>query len=96
MTILGFLLLLLIAAICGGIGQSLAGYDLGGCVISIVVGFIGAYLGLWLAEQMDLPRLWEVNIDGKQFPVVWSVVGSMLLALIVGLIRRGTRSRGRY
>jgi len=29
MTIIGILVLLLIAAICGGIGQSLAGYELG-------------------------------------------------------------------
>ncbi len=47
MTLIGFLVLLLIAAICGGIGQSLAGYDLGGCLVSIVVGFIGAYIGMW-------------------------------------------------
>jgi uncharacterized membrane protein YeaQ/YmgE (transglycosylase-associated protein family) len=96
MSILGFLLLLLIAAICGSIGQSLAGYDLGGCIISIVVGFIGAYLGVWLAEKMDFPRLWELNIDGKPFPVIWSIIGSMLFALVVGLIRRATAPRGRY
>jgi uncharacterized membrane protein YeaQ/YmgE (transglycosylase-associated protein family) len=43
MTLIGFLVLLAIAAICGAIGQSLAGYDLGGCLVSIIVGFIGAY-----------------------------------------------------
>lgn len=56
MTTLGFLVLLLIAAICGAIGQSLAGYDLGGCLVSIIVGFIGAYIGLWVAAKMGLPR----------------------------------------
>jgi uncharacterized membrane protein YeaQ/YmgE (transglycosylase-associated protein family) len=55
MTVFGFLILLLIAAICGGIGQSLAGYDLGGCLVSIIVGFIGAYIGLWVAGKMGLP-----------------------------------------
>ena len=45
MTLVGLLVLLLIAAICGGIGQSLAGYSLGGCLVSIVVGFIGAWIG---------------------------------------------------
>lgn len=29
MTLTGFLILLVIAAICGGIGQSIAGYSLG-------------------------------------------------------------------
>ena len=55
MTLFGFLILLLIAAIAGGIGQSIAGYNVGGCLVSIVVGFIGAYIGLWLAKQMGLP-----------------------------------------
>jgi len=88
MTLLGFLVLLIIAAICGSIGQSLAGYDLGGCLVSIVVGFIGAYLGMWVAGKFGLPELFAINIEGKAFPIVWAIIGSMLFTLIVGLIRR--------
>ncbi len=88
MTLLGFLVLLLIAAICGAIGQSLAGYDLGGCLVSIIVGFIGAYIGLWVAAKMGLPRLFEITIDGKPFPVVWAVIGSAIFTLIMALLRR--------
>ncbi|WP_121355841.1 GlsB/YeaQ/YmgE family stress response membrane protein [Flavisolibacter nicotianae] len=88
MTLIGFLVLLLIAAICGSIGQSLAGYDLGGCLVSIIVGFIGAYLGLWLAAKMGFPRIFEITIEGKPFPVVWAVIGSAIFTLIVALIRR--------
>jgi uncharacterized membrane protein YeaQ/YmgE (transglycosylase-associated protein family) len=88
MTILGFLVLLLIAAICGGIGQSLAGYDLGGCLVSIVVGFIGAYIGLWLAGKMGLPHFFQISIDGKPFPIIWAVIGSAIFTLIVALLRR--------
>ena len=67
MSLLGLLILLIIAAVCGSIGQSLAGYDLGGCIVSIVVGFIGAYLGMWVAGKMGLPELFAVNIEGKPF-----------------------------
>ena len=88
MTLIGFLVLLAIAAICGAIGQSLAGYDLGGCLVSIIVGFIGAYLGMWLAGKMGLPEFFTVNIQGKPFPIIWSVIGSALFTLIVVLIRR--------
>ncbi len=88
MTLLGFVVLLIIAAICGSVGQSLAGYDLGGCFVSIVVGFIGAYLGLWLAAKMGLPKLFEITIDGKPFPVVWAIIGSALFTLIMALLRR--------
>lgn len=87
MTLTGLLILLIIAAICGSVGQSLAGYDLGGCLVSIVVGFIGAYLGLWLAGQFNLPHLFDISIQGKTFPVVWAVIGSALFTLIIALIR---------
>lgn len=87
MTILGFLVLLLIAAICGGIGQALAGYDLGGCLVSIVVGFIGAYIGLWIAAKMALPRFYEITIDGKPFPIIWAVIGATVFTLLMALLR---------
>jgi len=95
MTLIGFLVLLLIAAICGSIGQSLAGYNLGGCFVSIVVGFIGAYIGIWVAEKMGLPRIFEITIDGKPFPVVWAVIGSAIFTLIVALLRRAFIGRNK-
>lgn len=89
MSLLGFFLLLLIAAICGGIGQSIAGYSLGGCVVSIVVGFIGALIGRWLATEMGLAILLPVSIDGETFPVIWSILGAALFTVVVGLLTRG-------
>ena len=89
MTITEFLILLVIAAICGSVGQALAGYDLGGCLVTIVVGFIGAYIGMWMAGKFGLPELLVIKIGGKTFPIIWSVVGSAVLTLIVVLIRKG-------
>ena len=88
MTLIGFLILLLIAAICGGIGQSLAGYDLGGCLVSIIVGFIGAYIGLWIAGRMGLPDFFTINVEGKPFPIIWAIIGSAIFTFIVALLRR--------
>ena len=95
MTLIGFLILLLIAAICGAVGQSLAGYDLGGCLVSIVVGFIGAYLGMLIAGKMGLPIIFEINIEGKPFPVIWAVIGSAIFTFIVALLRRAFIGRNR-
>lgn len=91
MGLIEFLLLLLIAGICGSIGQAIAGYTRGGCIVSIVVGFIGALLGSWLSVQMGLPEYFNVYIGGSNFPVLWSIIGSILFVAIVGLItgRRG-------
>jgi uncharacterized membrane protein YeaQ/YmgE (transglycosylase-associated protein family) len=88
MSLLGFLLLLLIAAICGALGQAIAGYSLGGLLISIVVGLIGAFLGMWLATQFGLPEFFTITVNGESFPIVWSIIGSAIFAIVVGLLTR--------
>lgn len=85
MSLTGILLLLVIAGIVGGLGQSLAGYSFGGCLMSIVVGFVGAFVGIWLARQLGLPELFTITIEGEPFPVVWGIIGSALLSLVLGL-----------
>ena len=88
MTLMEVLVLLLIAAVCGSIGQAIAGFDLGGCLVSIVVGFIGAYIGMWLSGKLGWPELLAIKVGGKTFPILWAVIGSAVFTLIVGLIRR--------
>lgn len=90
MSLLGFVVLLIIAAIAGALGQAIAGYSLGGFLVSIVVGLIGALLGWWLAGLLGLPELFVINVDGQPFPLVWAIIGSALFALIAGLIGRPT------
>lgn len=91
MTLASLLILLLIAALCGAIGQSIAGYSLGGCLASMVVGLLGAFIGTWLANETGLPALFVIDVGGQPFPVVWAVIGSFLFALVVGLLTRGRR-----
>lgn len=91
MSFSGLLILLLIAAICGGIGQSISGYSMGGCLISIVLGFVGAFIGKWLAAELGLTYLLPVTIDGETFPIVWSIIGSALFTLVIGLLTRGKK-----
>ncbi|MDZ7808704.1 MAG: hypothetical protein U5K71_16585 [Gracilimonas sp.] len=89
MSLFGFLLLLLIAAICGGIGQSISGYSFGGCLISAGVGFIGAIIGKWIASELGLPELWTIEISGSPFPIIWSIIGATLFTAILGAVLRG-------
>ena len=51
------LILLAVAAVCGFLGQALAGYSRGGLIVAIVLGFVGALIGMWLARQLNLPEL---------------------------------------
>jgi uncharacterized membrane protein YeaQ/YmgE (transglycosylase-associated protein family) len=95
MTIVDFVVLALIAAIAGAIGQSLAGYYLGGCVVSAVVGYIGALIGFWLSRQLGLPEPLVISVGGQPFPVLWSIIGALLFSLVVGALSRGGRRRRR-
>ena len=86
MTIVELLLLLLVAGICGSIGEAIAGYSAGGCLVSIALGFIGALLGRWLAGLLGLPEVFAVQIGGKAFPIVWSIIGSAVFVALISLI----------
>jgi uncharacterized membrane protein YeaQ/YmgE (transglycosylase-associated protein family) len=88
MSITSFILLLVVAGFCGAIGKSIAGYGNGGCLASIALGFIGSFLGVWIAEKLDLPRMFSLNIGGKPFPILWSIIGSALFVAVLGIFSR--------
>lgn len=91
MSLFEFAVLLLIAAVCGAAGQSLAGSSRGGCLAAIAVGFVGALLGSWLARLLELPPIFVVHLDDVDFPVVWSILGSTLFVALLSLLTRSTR-----
>jgi uncharacterized membrane protein YeaQ/YmgE (transglycosylase-associated protein family) len=82
------LVLLLIAGICGALGQAITGYSHGGCLVSIALGFIGALLGSWLAGALHLPELLVIPVGGTHFPVIWSIIGAALFVAVINLISR--------
>jgi uncharacterized membrane protein YeaQ/YmgE (transglycosylase-associated protein family) len=88
MNIWDFLILLVVAGICGAIAQAIAGFSRGGCLVAIAVGFVGALLGLWLQRLTDLPEILAIDVGQTRFPVVWSIIGGTLFAVIVGLLTR--------
>ena len=90
MTILDLVVLLLIAGLCGALGQAITGFSRGGCLVSIALGFVGAVLGMWLARQLGLPELFAIQIGTTSFPIIWSIIGSALFVAIISLL---TRSR---
>ena len=88
MTLFEWVVLFIIAGLCGALGQAISGYSRGGCLVSIALGFIGALIGVWLARQAGLPELFAVRIGDKNFPVVWSIIGSALFVAVISLISR--------
>jgi uncharacterized membrane protein YeaQ/YmgE (transglycosylase-associated protein family) len=85
-TIVELLVYLLVAGICGSLGQAITGYSRGGCLVAIALGFIGALLGSKLAEVLKLPELLNIPIGNRSFPVVWSIIGSALFVAVLNFL----------
>ena len=88
MTLLDLIVLLIIAGLCGSLGQAITGYSRGGCLVSIALGFVGALLGMWLARNLGLPELFSVQIGTTSFPIIWSIIGAALFVAIISLLTR--------
>ncbi len=91
MSLLEILLLLLVAGVCGALGQAIAGVSRGGCLVAIALGFVGALVGTLVADALELPPIFTVEIDGDAFPIVWAILGSALVVAVLSLFTRGRR-----
>ncbi|HDP99235.1 MAG TPA: GlsB/YeaQ/YmgE family stress response membrane protein [bacterium] len=82
MTIFGFLILLLVAAVIGSIGSAIAGYSSRGCLTSIAIGLIGAIIGSWLSREL---KIGEVFVF-QGLPVIWSIIGAAIFVAVINLL----------
>ncbi len=86
MGIIEFIVLLIIAAICGSVGMALTGFNNKGCLVSTAVGFIGAIIGTWIARRLGLPELFNIQLGNAQFPIIWSIIGAVVFSLPLSLL----------
>ena len=101
MSLLELLVLLVIAGIAGAIAEFLIGFSPGGFLVSVIIGVLGAYLGTWLARRIGLPEILTITIGDQTFPIVWAIIGSLVLVGVLSLLRGPRRfyrgySRRRY
>jgi uncharacterized membrane protein YeaQ/YmgE (transglycosylase-associated protein family) len=89
-----FVVLAVVAAIAGAIGEALAGYSLGGCVVSAVIGYVGALIGFFLETQLHIVDPLNITIAGdNKFPFLLAVICSLVLTLILGGFKRRRNRR---
>jgi uncharacterized membrane protein YeaQ/YmgE (transglycosylase-associated protein family) len=86
MNLTAILVTCLIGLVVGAIAKLLMpGKDPGGCIITMLIGIAGAWLGTFLGR---------ITFGGQNYAAGWiiSVIGAMLLLLIYRLIigKRGT------
>ena len=92
LSVLEVIVLIVIAAVCGAIGRALAGGTRGGLIVSTALGFIGALVGPWIAGQLHLTEPLILDVGGKPFPIVWSIIGAALFVALLHLVSgRGRR-----
>ena len=88
MSLFGLFFLLLIASICGVLGARIAGRRGMGCLTSIVLGFIGALIGTFIARQLDLPLFPWIRFGDNPFPLLWAILGAALFVALLNLLSR--------
>ena len=88
MDIWGFLVLLLIALVIGLVAQAIAGFSRGGLLVAIAIGFIGALIGIWIHRATGAPELLMVNVGSTHLPIVWSLIGGVVVVCFVSLFAR--------
>ncbi|MEO7910999.1 MAG: hypothetical protein ABIV47_15250 [Roseiflexaceae bacterium] len=87
MSILGTLILLVIAGLVGALAEFLIGFSLGGMLGAMIVGVIGALLGNGLARLLSLPPILPVQVGARTIELVWATVGSLLLVGLLSALR---------
>lgn len=93
-TLLGLLALLALSLVVGLVAQRIVGYP-GGLLAATGTGFVGALIGMLLANATGLPELLAVDLGGMRFPIAWAILGSIVLLAIVSLVT-GRFPRRRY
>lgn len=83
---------LVIALLCGLVGQLVAGRSVGGYIVTTVVGLIGALLGGFIARQLEAPEPFNVSVGGRTIPILWAIIGASLVTLVVAWAQRGRSS----
>lgn len=90
---LGFLLMLLVAAIVGFIGDALVpGRMPGGWVGAILAGLLGSAVGGWLFGAMNLPTGPEIG----GLALIPSILGAALVVALLSALSGALARGGRY
>lgn len=82
---------IVLGLLAGGIAKMLMpGRDPGGCIVTIIIGIVGALLGGWLATMLGFGGL-AGGLDWRN--LVIAVLGSFVLLAILRLVRGQPRRR---
>ncbi|MEP6465692.1 MAG: hypothetical protein ABJB05_05280 [Parafilimonas sp.] len=93
MTFTGIIILLILAAVFASLGQFITGYRDAGWIVSTVLGFVGAFIGLWLAGKFHLPPIYKFYVSAQPFPIIWVMLFAAIFVLIAIVSQRAIVNR---
>ncbi|HEY5741509.1 MAG TPA: GlsB/YeaQ/YmgE family stress response membrane protein, partial [Terrimicrobiaceae bacterium] len=78
---------ILLGLVAGGLAKFVVpGKDPGGCLITIIIGIVGALLGGFLGSLIGLGQVESFDIGG----IFIATLGAIILLIIYRLVRRGS------
>jgi uncharacterized membrane protein YeaQ/YmgE (transglycosylase-associated protein family) len=85
-----FVMIALVAVVCGTLAQITSAYSKGGWIVNLGVAFAGALTGVFLSRLLNAPSIYDVRFREVDFPIIYSIVGAaLMLAAINFLVRPG-------
>lgn len=83
MDLLQILVALIIVGICGALAQLPTGFSTGGTIVSIIIGVIGAYLGMWVARRLAFALPFRIEIGSTTIDLLWCLLGAFVVVLLL-------------
>ncbi len=94
MNVIELILLLLVAGILGVVSQRLTGIQAGGLIMSIVIGFVGAWGGTRLSIWLDIYDPIRLTVFRTEIRLLSAIVGGVIVTSVVGWLQwRGRRRK---
>jgi len=95
MSLLELIVYVAIAVVCVGAAHAITGDTPRGLMYVVLLGFVGALLGTWVAHGLRLPELLTIGGRGRHVPLLWSVLGCAALVALAHLTRPPMSPTGR-
>lgn len=86
--LLSFIVYFFVALIIGAIATVISGYSHTGCIIKIIIGFIGTLLGYVITTKLNLSDFLYIDLGSRSIPLLWSLICATLFVAIVSIFTR--------
>lgn len=97
MSIFDFLIMVLIAGLLGVVVARILGLQRAGLLLTTIFGFLGVLLARFLVYKLDFPEPIDIYVRsaGIRVPLLWSIIGGVVVAIAAAFLTRKWRKGDR-